>query len=87
MRASGEVTVDRQGFIRRIVWAAKWGFIVGLCLVPLAVMLRVFGGAAAFEQSGTTFTKTIGVYLMGGGVSGAIVGLLLPLTRRKWVRP
>jgi hypothetical protein len=66
----------------------RWGIAYGLGFASMFVLyvlgLFAIRGAQPFEHLGTTLTGCIVVYLVGGIMTGAVVGLLRPLlvTRR-----
>jgi len=67
--------------LTNLIWGIRWGVKFTLVYSAFALLVLLFGGSATFRQSGATFLLTIGLYVFGGLIAGAIVGLLRPLAR------
>ena len=66
---------------RDIGGGAKAGLAFGAAFTGWATFVFIMHGDAAFANHHLTYASTIGLYLGGGLVSGAIVGALKPLAR------
>ena len=79
MKAS---TVRRRPPAERIRWGVSYGVFFGLIYTAIAVamwiMMPVGQDAPALELA-----AIIAIYVLGGVVAGAIVGLMLPLARSR----
>ena len=71
-------TVGRNTF-----WGFRYGVVFGLFFSAWAVVALIVGGPETFARQGTTFGEIIGLYLVGGSIAGAIVGMLRPLAYRR----
>ena len=67
--------------VSRVRWGARWGFKFALGLVAWAIGVFIVVGAAPFESVGASVLAVTMMYLAGGVLGGAVVGLALP-----WVR-
>lgn len=63
-------------------WGANHGLAIGIVFVLWAIVLRITTGQRAFAANHTTFGAVVLLYLLGGPVAGALVGLCRPITRR-----
>ncbi|HEX5438980.1 MAG TPA: hypothetical protein VFW98_17645 [Gemmatimonadaceae bacterium] len=67
--------------LQNLGWGVRWGLKFAVVYSAFALIALLFGGAAVFQHSGTTFVFAIGLYFAAGLVAGAIVGVLRPVTR------
>lgn len=70
---------------KNVQWGVLWGLYLAAAFTVIAAipaLIRAVTGPATGWQKGVTFLEIIGVYLFGGVVAGAIVGLLRGAT--KW---
>ena len=63
-------------------WGALHGLGVGLVFTAWVTFLYIIRGSKPFEANHTTFVAVLGLYLVGGPLAGAIVGLFRPMVRR-----
>ncbi len=61
----------------------QWGAYFGLVYSLIAGVIALLAGSAPFEDAGTTLPKVLAVYLVGGLVVGALIGLLWPMGRSR----
>lgn len=68
-----------DGMLKRVVRYGGWGLGIGgfLCLLP--VLAYLLAGDRTFLELHTSFPRVVALYLVGGGVAGAIVGVTLPV--------
>ena len=74
----------RGSALGNVVWGAAWGLFLAACFTVIAAvpaLIRAFTGPAHVWQKGLSFFAIIGVYLFGGIIGGALVGLLRPVSR------
>ncbi len=71
----------KQSLGHNVGSGARAGLIGGALLAAWATFVFVIHGAAPFQSRHLTYGTTVVVYLMGGTISGAIVGALRPLAR------
>lgn len=70
---------------RNVPAGALVGLLFGLVYSVIAVVLFLARGQGAFEyQAGVSLLILMGVYMVGGVLGGAVVGLLLPWTNNRW---
>lgn len=74
----------RTSLVHNVTWGMGWGIAFGLGFSCYVVLLFLSRGEAAFEPHGMTLTQVVALYLAGGTLAGAVVGLLRPLTRNTW---
>jgi hypothetical protein len=77
---------DRKPF-SNAYWGMRWGLAFASLYCLWAVVVLLLGGEAAFRKQGITFGETIGAYLGGGVLAGAVVGFLRPLLKWAWGAP
>jgi hypothetical protein len=66
---------------RNLRWGIGNGLFMGCFFTAVVLVIRVVPGNRPFERTGVTIASTIAVYLIGGMLAGAIIGLLRPLAR------
>ena len=64
---------------RNTLWGIRYGGIFGLLYSAWAIVIFLVGGQEAFARRGTTVGEVIVLYLAGGAIASAIVGMLRPL--------
>lgn len=71
--------------MRRLIANTLWGILWGIAVAGLYSLyvgaIYLLQGPAPFESHGTSILSIVAAYFGGGVVSGAIVGLLRPLSR------
>jgi hypothetical protein len=70
--------------LRNVAGGARWGFVIGsLLAVWAAIVAAVSGSAVVRARSGDAYhiAAIVAVNVLGGTVTGGIVGALLPLMR------
>lgn len=60
------------------------GLAIALLLCVYAAILYLLRGAESFVANDVTLGAAISVYIVGGVIAGAVVGVLLPITRWRW---
>jgi len=65
----------------RVLWGIRWGAAYSAVLVAWVVFLWLVRGSEPFDRRGVTFLAVVIVYVVGGPVTGAVVGLLLPFAK------
>lgn len=73
---------ERRFTKAKLLLGVLWGLAAALITSVVAVAQYMITDGRAFDTHGITLGKVIALYFIGGIVGGAIVGLLLPLT--KW---
>ena len=80
---------DGRPVIRNVLWGIRWGlsFAVGITLLAaIPALIRAFMPPTEGWKTGISFPALVGIYLAGGIVAGALVGLLRGWTRSWLVR-
>ena len=67
---------------RNMRWGAGAGFLLGCVYSVIALVIHATKGREPFEANDASLASVLFVYLGGGVVGGAIIGLLRPLA--KW---
>jgi len=65
----------------RIRWGLRWGAYYSVILTAWVTLLWLLRGSRPFEGQSVTLVAVVTLYVVGGPVTGAIVGLLLPFAR------
>lgn len=65
----------------RVRIGMRYGVFLGVVFSAFGAIAVVVSGPASLSRYSTTLLAVIGVYLVGGGLGGALVGALLPLGR------
>lgn len=73
-----------RNLLNDLVLGIGAGLAIAICLCFYAGILYLFRGPKPFESNGTTLGTVILLYLVGGTVAGAVLGLLFPFTRWRW---
>lgn len=60
------------------------GFAGGIFLSLSALIIYIVRGSAVFDSLGVSLGDTLALYMVAGPLSGTLVGLMLPLTVRRW---
>lgn len=64
-----------------LLWGVRYGCIFAACYCAIALVIFAVGGEQSYRSYGVTFGQTIALYITGGLLGGAVVGLLRPLTK------
>lgn len=59
------------------------GLVAGAFLCFLALVVYSLRGPGTFDRLGVPLGTVLGLYIIGGAVGGALIGLMLPLTIRR----
>jgi hypothetical protein len=70
-----------RSLLNNVTWGIRWGLRLGCVFSLLALGARVVAGSSGFDKVHTTVWAFVALYLVGGIVSGTIVGLLRPILR------
>src|SRR5690349_14268786 len=68
----------RRSLAENLLWGAKHGLSIAIVFTIWISVLFFIGGSTAFEKNHTTFQAVVALYLIGGPIAGAIVGLFRP---------
>lgn len=69
--------ISRVEMVREdIIWGMRLGLFFGCFYVVVAVAIYVTAGPQAFDAHGVRLTEAIFLYLCGGVLAGAVVGIL-----------
>jgi len=79
--------VNNRDPFKNAYWGIRWGLAFASLYCLWALVLLLLGGEAAFRTQGITFWQTIGAYIGGGALAGAVVGVLRPLLKWTWGAP
>jgi hypothetical protein len=78
--------VPDKGIVKQVLRNLRSGVLLGLAvaigLSLWALLVRIVGGTKPFELTTFSYAQTVLVYFIGFTISGALLGLLLPL--RRW---
>jgi hypothetical protein len=62
----------------RPIFAGVYGLAIGAIYSVIALAIFAASGEEAFRREGTTVEMAVMLYLVGGALGGALVGVLLP---------
>lgn len=77
--------VDEAGVVTRTAHYGKWGLSLGGVLCVLPILSYLLFGSKAFDDLNTSLPKVLGLYIVGGCVAGALVGLVMPIIESDFV--
>lgn len=69
--------------LHNVLSGIRFGLAFAACYCAYVSLLYLVAGSAPFDSYGVTLPTVILVYIVGGVLGGAVVGLLLPLARYK----
>ena len=69
--------------LSNIFRGARWGLAFATVYCAYVTLIFIIGGPGVLDRYGVSLGEVVLVYVVGGILSGASVGLLLPLTRWK----
>jgi hypothetical protein len=67
-----------------LLWGVCLGVLFGGALSCIGILIYLLRGSQAFASNGVTLLGAIAGYFGCGIVVGIVVGLLRPLTKRRW---
>lgn len=79
--------MNNRNPFKNAYWGIRWGLAFASLFSVWALVVLLLGGEAAFRKQGITFWQTIGAYIGGGVLAGAVVGFLRPLLKWAWSAP
>ncbi len=68
-------------FGTRVLWGLRWGLYYAAVLAAWITLIRLLRGTEPLERQGVTFVEVLVLYALGGPITGALVGILLPFTK------
>ena len=71
--------IDRDGLASRLRWGATWGLRYGAVYTIVALLAVVLGGTRLLDRAGVSLLGVLLLYLAGGPLIGALIGLLRPV--------
>ena len=78
-----QIDVNEPSVARRAVWGARWGAALALVFALYAIVLYAVSAASGRQLSPPSLGEVVSIYFAGGVAGGSMVGLVLPLARRK----
>src|SRR5678815_4523536 len=78
-----QIDLNERSLSRRVAWGIRWGVVLASAFVLFALIQYALWGAAMERSAGFSLVQVVFLYLAGGVVGGAVVGLALPLAHRK----
>lgn len=67
-----------------VVGGLVWGMSIALVLSLWVTIIYLIGGSEPFRENGTTYGKTVLIYVAAGVLVGALFGLARPWIRGHW---
>ena len=85
MRVTRQNKADKTGVVTRTARYGKWGLSLGGVLCALPILSYLLFGSKAFDELNTSLPKVLGLYIVGGCVAGALVGLVMPIIESDFI--
>ena len=77
------IDLNERSVGRRVTWGVRWGTVLASAFALFALIQYGLLGSAMERSAGFSLGDVLSIYIAGGVVGGAVVGLALPLARRK----
>lgn len=81
MPATKGNSAGENGVVRRAARYSAWGIGIGSFLSILPLLAYMLFGSKPFADLHTSLPKVLAIYVLGGCIAGALVGLVMPMIR------
>ena len=82
-----QIDFNEPSVTRRVAWGVRWGAALASVFALVALIQYGLQGDALQRSSRLSLGDIVSIYVVGGVVGGAIVGIILPLARRRSIAP